>query len=61
MADDRERADAAEARLAEVRQVAVDFCRHHVVLNPQAEALWHAVLQVIDRDKNISDEKEIAP
>jgi hypothetical protein len=43
MADD-------DARLAEVRQVAVNFARHHVVLNPQAEALWHAVLQVTDRD-----------
>ena len=53
MDDDRER---AEARLAEVRQVAVAFRNHHAgVLSPQAEALYHAVIQVIDRDKR-SDE-----
>ena len=51
---------AERARLAEVRQVAVDFCRHHVVLNPQAEALWHAVLQVIDRDKAAGPETPLS-
>ena len=39
------------ARLAEVRQVAVDFRSHYAgVLHPNAEALYHAVLQVIDRE-----------
>ena len=39
------------ARLAEVRQSAVRFRSHYAgVLHPQAEALYHAILQVIDRE-----------
>ncbi len=49
-------AAAAEARLAEVRQVAVNFRSHHGgILHPSAEALYHAVIQTIDRDKPSED------
>lgn len=55
------------ARLAEVRQVAVDFRNYYAgVLHPNAEALYHAVLQVIDRvplggqEQERSDEDEAA-
>ena len=38
------------ARLAEVRQAAVTFRSVRAgVLHPEAEALWHAVIQVIDK------------
>jgi hypothetical protein len=48
--DEAMAAAVAAAALAEVRQVVADFSSHHAgVLNPQAEALYHAVLQVIDR------------
>jgi hypothetical protein len=53
---EKSRRRTAEAKLTEVRQVAVDFRSHHVALNPQAEALWHDVMQVIDRDKPGSEE-----
>ena len=50
---------AERARLAEVRQVAVAFRNHHAgVLSPQAEALYHAVIQVIDRDKISGEDAE---
>ena len=37
------------ARLAEIVQVVTTFRAHHGSLHPQADALAHAVLQVIDK------------
>ena len=62
MTDDRARADAAEAKLAEVRQTVTTFLAHYgnstAASFSRAADLAHGVLQVLDRDKSSSEEGE---
>jgi hypothetical protein len=58
-----ERAEAAERKLAEVRTVLDTFFAHYgnseLPTHKRALALAHGIRQVLDRDKNSSDEGEV--